>query len=137
MATELQLPAPLLAWIDGAMPEVGGAARVRWRFGPRLPFDWVPGDRQRFTAITLWRTVHVRDRGAPLDVADPRHLELVLHELVHVAQYARLGDLVFPLVYLAQGARHGYDAHPLEREARERAAELLARYRAEHPGYGR
>lgn len=125
------LPPELLAFADREMPELGGAARVTFRYGPRLPFDWLPGDRARFTAITLWRTVHVRERGVAFEPLAPYWLELVLHELVHVAQYARLGDSVFPLVYLARIATHGYDAHPLEVEARERAAALAAKFQRE------
>lgn len=127
----LELPEPLLAWLDAALPEAN-ARRVKLLFAPRLPFDWLPSDRQRFTAMTLWRTVHVRDRGRPFDLTDAPNVELVLHELAHVAQYARLGDVVFPMVYLARMV-HGYDAHPLEREAREVAATLMARLRAERP----
>ena len=127
----LELPEALHAWLDTTLPEAT-SRKVKLLFGPRLPFDWLPGDRQRFTAMTLWRTVHVRDRGQPFDLRDARNLELVLHELVHVAQYARLGDVGFPIVYLARMV-HGYDAHPLEREAREVAARLMARLRAERP----
>ena len=40
------------------------------------------------------------------------------HELVHVRQYERYGLAFLPL-YLRYYARHGYAAHPFEREARE------------------
>jgi hypothetical protein len=40
------------------------------------------------------------------------------HELVHVDQYRRYGLAFLPL-YLRAYARHGYAAHPFEREARE------------------
>ena len=42
------------------------------------------------------------------------------HELVHVAQYARYGLAFLPL-YVWLYARHGYAAHPFEREANELA----------------
>ncbi|MGH2499274.1 MAG: hypothetical protein ACRDF0_04165 [Candidatus Limnocylindria bacterium] len=41
---------------------------------------------------------------------------LLRHELHHVAQYERLGLAFIPL-YLWLFRRHGYLAHPLEREA--------------------
>lgn len=40
------------------------------------------------------------------------------HELRHVRQYERLGLAFLPL-YLRLHARHGYAAHPLERDASE------------------
>lgn len=41
------------------------------------------------------------------------------HERGHVRQYERLGCAFLPL-YLLLYARHGYAAHPLEREASQR-----------------
>jgi hypothetical protein len=114
--------------VDRELPEIGGAAAVRFVIDPRLPFDWLPGDRQRFSAITLWRTVHLRDRGQPFALDDPQLLELLLHELVHVGQYARLGDVGFPVGYLARILTHGYAIHPLEVEARQVARRLLQRF---------
>lgn len=40
------------------------------------------------------------------------------HELRHVKQYDRMGLAFLPL-YLRLYARHGYAAHPLERDASE------------------
>ena len=128
MSRLLTLSPELLAFVDGELPEIGGAAQVRFVIDRRLPFDWLPGDRQRFSAITLWRSVHLRDRGQPFALYDPQLLELLLHELVHVAQYARLGDVGFPVSYLARIGTHGYAAHPLEVEARQRAAQLVHRF---------
>jgi hypothetical protein len=129
-AARLSLPGELLAFADREIEGLGGAAKVAFLFGPRLPFDWLPGDRLRYSAMTLWRTVHVRDRGVPFSPLQPLWLELLLHELVHVAQYRRLGTVGFPLVYLGGLAASGYDAHPLEAEARTRAAELAAKFLA-------
>jgi len=42
------------------------------------------------------------------------------HELAHVQQYERYGLAFLPL-YLWLYARHGYAAHPFEREADELA----------------
>jgi hypothetical protein len=47
-------------------------------------------------------------------------LMLWRHELAHVAQYERFGLAFLPL-YLWLYARHGYAAHPFEREAEELA----------------
>jgi len=126
----LSLPGALLAFADRELPELGGAEKVAFLFGPHLPFDWLPGDRLRYSAMTLWRTVHVRDRGVPFTPLQPLWLELVLHELVHVAQYQRLGALGFPAAYLGGLALSGYEAHPLEAEARARAAELAPKFLA-------
>ena len=129
-ARVVELPEPLRAFADEAMPELGGVANVTFLYGPSLPFDWLPGDRKRYSAMTLWRTIHVRDRGEAFEPLKPYWLELVLHELVHVAQVSRLGDVGFPASYLLGLARHGYQDHPLEREARERARLLVDRFRA-------
>lgn len=47
------------------------------------------------------------------------------HELTHVAQYERLAIRGFVREYLLQCLRAGYDASPLEREARQRAGALF------------
>lgn len=47
---------------------------------------------------------------------------ILAHELVHVAQYERLGQEGFTHLYLQALLRHGYEQHPLEHEA-----EALAR----------
>jgi hypothetical protein len=44
--------------------------------------------------------------------------ELLRHERRHIAQYERVGLAFLPL-YLVLYRRHGYAAHPLEREAAE------------------
>ena len=46
---------------------------------------------------------------------------LVAHEQVHLDQLARLGPVRFVALYLWLLARHGYEAHPMEIEARERS----------------
>lgn len=65
--------------------------------------------RRGYVAITLGHVI-VFSRE-PTDA-------LWRHELVHVDQYRRYGLAFLPL-YLRQYARHGYAAHPMEREARE------------------
>lgn len=46
---------------------------------------------------------------------------LVAHEQAHLDQIARLGPWRFTVQYLCLLARHGYEQHPMEIEARERS----------------
>lgn len=65
--------------------------------------------RRGYAAITLGHVlVFARE---PADA-------LWKHELRHVSQYERLGLAFLPL-YLRLYAKHGYAAHPLERDASE------------------
>lgn len=98
-----------------AYPEL---ERVRVRRGglpPRVG-GWALG-RRTVDAITLRRTIFVAPR-ASLDPA------LLLHELRHVEQFFQ--SRTFPLRYLWESFRHGYDANRFERDAREYAASRLA-----------
>jgi hypothetical protein len=63
--------------------------------------------RRGYSAITFG---HVIVSSRPLDAG------LWRHEKRHVAQYERIGLAFLPL-YLWLYARHGYGAHPLERDA--------------------
>jgi len=63
--------------------------------------------RRGYSAITFG---HVIVSSRPLDA------RLWRHEKRHVAQYDRIGLAFLPL-YLRLYARHGYAAHPLERDA--------------------
>lgn len=65
--------------------------------------------RRGYAAITLGHVI-VAGRELPP--------ELLRHERRHVAQYERLGLAFLPL-YLWLYRRHGYAAHPLERDAAE------------------
>lgn len=59
-------------------------------------------------------------RGICVRSLDPR---LLRHELVHALQYQRLGGhRAFMRRYVAECLSHGYDAAPLEIEAREKSA---------------
>lgn len=53
-----------------------------------------------------------------------RKREIVAHELVHTAQYERLGFECFLRTYLWQCLTVGYDKSPLEREASEVSARV-------------
>lgn len=46
---------------------------------------------------------------------------LIAHEEVHLDQLRRLGPVRFVARYLWLLIRHGYEAHPMEIEARERS----------------
>ena len=63
--------------------------------------------RRGYAAITFGHVVVFARE--PTDV-------LWRHELRHVKQYERIGLAFLPL-YLRLYARHGYGAHPLERDA--------------------
>ncbi len=65
--------------------------------------------------MALGRGVFVKQKLA-------KHRELVAHELVHVAQYQRLGGLEsFLKCYLMECLMQGYEGAPLEIEAQEKA----------------
>lgn len=67
--------------------------------------------RRGYVAIALGHVIVFAREPTPL---------LWRHELVHVQQYTRYGLAFLPL-YLWLYARHGYAAHPFEREAAELA----------------
>jgi hypothetical protein len=65
-----------------------------------------------FSAITMpWRVAYYA-------TWPPDH-GLVAHEEVHLEQIERYGALGFTARYLWLLIRHGYEAHPMEIEARE------------------
>ena len=122
----------LAAWIERQMPEVGGLRGVRIRCCDSLPFEWLPGFMPNIAGITLWSTVYLRPRYCPIDPSIPALIDLLLHELVHVGQFRR-APLLFPIRYLIDLARFGYWDIPAEREARDRAKELMELYRSDPP----
>ncbi len=107
----LKLPPALLA----AYPML---AQARWRrggFAPRVG-GWCLG-RATVSGIALGRTVFL----APHCALDPW---LLLHEFAHVRQFAQVK--VFPLRYLWQSLRHGYQANRFEQDANNFATRVLA-----------
>lgn len=97
-------------------------ARARWRRGglpPRVG-GWCLGT-DTVGAITLWSTIWLGVRTRLDDV------ELLLHELRHVEQFAR--DRTFPLQYVWESARRGYHRNRFEVDAVRYAAH---RVRAPH-----
>lgn len=87
---------------------------VRWRRGGLLPRigGWCLG-RASVAAITLGRTVWLAE-----DVQETE--ELLLHELCHVQQFQAVP--LFPVRYVWESIRRGYDANRFEVEARQFAA---------------
>lgn len=76
---------------------------------------WLVLGRRGYAAITFGHVI--------VSVREPTDA-LWAHELGHVRQYRRLGCAFLPL-YLLFYRRHGYQAHPLEREA-SRPSRLLS-----------
>lgn len=94
-----QVPLPVPAWLEGSLS--------RW--------EWVPMD---VAGMTLGHGIHLQYRWA-----DSR--EVLVHELVHVAQYERLGGVrPFLKAYLKECMVEGYPNGPLEREAIRRQREI-------------
>ena len=128
----LKLESCLVEWIEKNMPEIGGMKGVQIQCRDSLPFQWVPGFMPTVTGITLWNTIYLKKRVCAIRPEDLDRVELLLHELVHVGQFRR-GWLSFPVRYLFDLLRVGYWNIPAEKEARDRAAELLALYQKDMP----
>lgn len=133
MATHaITLEPCLVAWIETNMAEIGGMTGVRIQCCDRLPFQWVPGFMPTVSGITLWNTIYLKKRVCAIRPDQLERVELLLHELVHVGQFRR-GLLSFPVRYLFDLLRVGYWNIPAEKEARDRAAELIAQYQKDLP----
>jgi hypothetical protein len=93
-------------------------AEVSYRRGglPARFAGWALGTSSA-AAITLWNTVFIA-------AATPLSAELLLHELRHVQQF--LERKTFPLSYLWQSLRYGYDRNAYEIDARRYSALRLA-----------
>jgi len=122
----ISLPAELARWIEANFPGAPDLRRVRISCDARIPFDWLPGNRRKYIGITLWNRIHLR---TPFNLESIEGIELLFHELVHVRQFAR-NPVWFPIRYLIFLGLKGYRNHPAEIEAREVAAELIAKYSA-------
>jgi hypothetical protein len=110
IGTATELPPNVLA----QFPEL---ARARWRRGGLFVRvgGWLLG-QSTVSAITLWRTIWIAPGITP-------SVELLLHELRHVAQFE--ASLAFPILYLWESLRHGYLRNRFEVDARAYAAERL------------
>ncbi len=74
------------------------------------------GDRGLARVILSRRGYSAITFGHVVVAAGPPPAAIWRHELRHVRQYERLGCAFLPL-YLLLYRRHGYRAHPLERDA--------------------
>jgi hypothetical protein len=81
------------------------------RYNRLLPTigGWLTGRSRPMSAVTIRNTIYVH----PDRVLNPR---LLRHELVHVAQWKRYG-WTFPVRYLVEHVRHGYQFNRFEVEA--------------------
>jgi hypothetical protein len=122
----IELPKTLSDWIQAHFPIAGGMTQIQFRPCRRIPFWWIPGNRD-VTALTLWNRVYLRSDYGPIDPEIRATVELVFHELIHVMQFRR-NPLIFPLRYLLQHLRYGYMNNPAEVEARSCARQLAATY---------
>ena len=98
---------------------------IRLRTGgiaPRVA-GWFLG-RRTVSAITLWDTVFAAP-DARLDA------ELLLHELRHVHQFH--GSSAFPILYLWESLRRGYQDNRYEVQARAFAAHRVRDSRSDTP----
>ena len=114
---------------DAAALGVRAPGRVRVVRVARMPMPNGPGLRR----LAGWAGVLVPEAaglclGHAVFVRVPfweHRQELVAHELVHVAQYERLGGArAFLRRYFEECLTVGYACAPMEREARERSADL-------------
>ena len=118
-----RLPDALQTFMRSAMPEAGDPARVRLYRRDRLPFFI----GTRYSGFTLCSRIYLRRSFFPLDLSDFGTLDLLFHELTHVAQFRRR-PVLFPLTYLLQMPRYGYWNLPAEIEARERGQALAQQF---------
>ncbi|HET9220792.1 MAG TPA: DUF4157 domain-containing protein [Terriglobia bacterium] len=125
MSTTVFLPDQIANWVTARLPLVD-LSKVRFRVRERIPFWWM-APKRTFNGLTLWNRVYLVNNCWQCDPVTPGGLELILHELVHVAQYRR-NPVVFPVRYLINHFRYGYDRNPAEVEARETASRLAASF---------
>ncbi len=99
------------------------AIRLRTGGLPPRVAGWFLG-RRTVSAITLWDTVFAAP-DAPLDA------ELLLHELRHVHQFH--GSSAFPILYLWESLRRGYQDNRYEVQARAFASHCVRESRFDPP----
>ena len=121
---ELILNADLSAWIKANMTGAPDLRRVRIFCDTTIPFDWLPGNREKYIGITLWDKIWLRE---PFELNCEGAYELLFHELVHVRQFQRR-PVRFPIGYLLNLRFKGYRDHPAEIEARTVAAKTRLKY---------
>ncbi|HMP94327.1 MAG TPA: DUF4157 domain-containing protein [Phnomibacter sp.] len=73
-------------------------------------------------ALVVGKTIYLHGVKQQEFLANPRW---VRHELAHIAQYQRMGTLLFLSRYLWYSLRYGYYQNPLEQEARQAESEAF------------
>ena len=126
MRSRIELPDTLSQWIRTYARMLGDPRKVRFRSCTRIPFWWIPGNRN-MSGLTLANRVYLRAEHCPIDPSNRTSVELVFHELAHVLQFRR-HPFLFPLQYLLQHLRYGYANNPAEVEARQIATNLAEQY---------
>jgi len=123
------LPAALEEYIATALsfPDL---VHVQFRLCRRIPFSWLVGGK-RLAGLTLWNRIYVLSEWWPQEPLTQLNVELVIHELVHVLQYRR-NPIKFPLRYVIDYFRYGYENNPAEAEARQVAARLTESFFRSH-----
>jgi hypothetical protein len=96
-------------------PELSVATFRQGGIPPRFA-GWLLGQRS-VAAITLWRTIFLGEGIRPA-------ADLLLHELRHVEQFSTRKS--FPLHYIWQSLRYGYNDNCYEVDARDYASRRLA-----------
>src|SRR5262249_15144378 len=126
MRHRVELPDTLSRWIRSYAEVLGDPRKVRFQSCTRIPFWWIPGNRN-MSGLTLANRVYLRAEHCPIDPSNRTTVELVFHELAHVLQFRR-HPFLFPFRYLLQHLRYGYTNNPAEVEARQIAANLAEQY---------
>lgn len=126
---------PVAAFGFPHLPRYFDAAFLRGSYAvvvdepPRLPLaEWGLGELdagslERVSGITFLDTFFVRRECA---VPGSEDESLFFHELIHVAQWRRLGFFRFSLLYGLGLAQHGYMGSPLEKTAYRLTADFDA-----------
>jgi hypothetical protein len=126
MSRRTALPDALAGWIRTHLPALGDPHRIRLRVRERIPFWWIPGNKNA-CGLTLGNRIYLRAEYCPIDPANREAVQLVFHELAHVMQF-REKPLLFPIRYLLQHIRYGYTGNPAEGEARQFAMRNTEQY---------
>ena len=122
----MKLPEELAAWMRSHIPDLGDPGNVKFRSCKRIPFWWIPGNRD-MAGLTIANHVFLREEYCPIDSRNAFAVELVFHEIAHVLQFRR-NPVRFPFRYLWNHFRYGYARNPAEVEARQFAARMSAQY---------
>jgi hypothetical protein len=126
MATRFDLPDVLTRWIQSHIPDLENLSTVRFRSCTRIPFWWIPGNRN-MSGLTLGNRVYVRSQHCPINPRNEETVNLIFHELIHVVQF-RKNPFLFPFRYIRDHLTHGYAGNPAEIEARRWAAHLTQQF---------